>query len=34
LATQVLQLSEEEKNKLLMHRKNENITIILNYLRV
>lgn len=34
LATQVLQLSEEEKSKMLMHRKNENITIILSYLRV
>lgn len=34
LATQVLQLSEEEKTAMLMHRKNENITVILSYLRV
>ncbi len=34
IATQILQLSETEKEKMLMHRKDENITIILNYIRV
>jgi len=33
VATEVLQLSDEEKNKMLLHRRDENVKVILSYIR-